>query len=448
MRFYFIIIQLLLITLKSSAQFGNPEVIDSSFSIAVECISSSDLDNDGDQDIVVALKSDTVYWYENSNSTFNRMSPVGTNAFFPIHIDIADENTDGFRDILITNNGGVGSSAPVSVILYISNASMSFTELVLDDSIEATAVNSYFADVDNDTDLDVISCHDLEIATYENFGNDSFGARVEVANGVEFYNMVVSDFTGDGFIDFAVNSSSGVRVYENNQNGTFAIFNTITSDLFGFMDQSDIDNDGDADIIVPSNPSTDLNIDTNDGSGVFQIYQTSYFGVANQTSCIFELNDMNGDFFDDAVFCPSSGTGIYWKVNDTSGNLISTAFIDSAFHYSRIYTADIDGDTDNDIVWSDLYPFNSRHLGVIRNQLISSVNTVVDESGISFYPNPFGNALYLKSNSELKEIRIYDSGGKMVYESKVSPLYFNTSEWSTGKYYVKVNGYSFEILKQ
>jgi hypothetical protein len=328
----------------------------------------------------------------------------------------------------------------------MNGAGASFTERIIDDTIVATGVKSYLTYIDYDGDPDIMSCHDLEIAWYENAGG-SFSARMILADGAEFYNLAVQDFTGDGFADFAVNSSAGVRIYQNNHNSTFSLIHTLTSDLFGFLFSNDIDLDGDYDLIFPSVPSIDLSTWTNVGSGNFQQLQTTNFNLANQHDAPFASMDINGDHFPDALYSTAATTGLYEKINDASGNFGNPSLVDSAYPYSRIFVDDIDNDGDNDIVWAGFRAFGARYLGIFRNETVSSVRGI-PFSGNQVFPNPFSDELYLENSVyPLQQFEITDSYGRIMYRDIVTSRTLNTSGWPVGTYILKSRGIVKRVVK-
>lgn len=121
--------------------------------INYQYVGSADLDNDGDFDVIVgASAGDTVAWYENlnGNGDFGEKNVVDNMAFSVFSIASIDIDNDGDKDLL------TGGSALFKLVWYENQDGLgSFSDQIFIDDIRATRVAA--ADIDNDGDEDLIS---------------------------------------------------------------------------------------------------------------------------------------------------------------------------------------------------------------------------------------------------------------------------------------------------
>lgn len=91
-------------------------------------------------------------------------------------------------------------------------------------------------------------------------------------------------------------NSTRAFLYLGNGDGTFAAEQTLSEDIEGQFDLSDLDNDGDLDIV--SGQGTGYKVHLNDGSGSFSMVDSGTFIAtlsAEQGEQILVVGDVNGD---------------------------------------------------------------------------------------------------------------------------------------------------------
>lgn len=222
-------------------------------------ISAVDIDNDGDKDIIGNYSNSPLgsfCWYENlGNSTFGNENSVNTGTTDISMLKIYDLNQDGLPDILYASMYKIACA-------YNQGAGVFGPEIL----IANTRVTQFFAfDNDNDNDLDVgyLSHYNDNVLLFENINSSSFGAEQEILPPIyEASNVINTDIDNDGDQDIVATKqgssvfSEDLVYYENQGGGIFSnsiILNTL--ELLGGssgLEVLDIDNDGQDDICIGS----------------------------------------------------------------------------------------------------------------------------------------------------------------------------------------------------
>ena len=218
----------------------------------------ADVDNDGDLDVIAAFAdSDKVKWYENDGAA---------NPSFTTHT--ISSSVDGAMSVYATDLDSDGDIDIVAAAQEEDKIYWFESDGAADPSFSATTITSsadgiysvYAKDLDNDGDMDIMSAsaNDDKIAWYENngAGDPSFTARTIATTADGAASVFAADIDGDGdqdIISASLNDNT-VAWYENGLaafgDPTFASANITTSRWSGSDPITvDIDNDGDLDII-------------------------------------------------------------------------------------------------------------------------------------------------------------------------------------------------------
>jgi hypothetical protein len=206
----------------------------------------ADIDNDGDQDLVVLTATEPVLFRNNGRGRFaiNRNSGLAipaTRANTLIHMALADYDNDGDLDLYVCSyvyfTPGVAYTEPAPYydanngppnFLFRNRGDGTFEEVTkqagLDVNNRRFSVAAGWGDYDNDGDQDLYVANDYgRNNLYRNNGDGTF-TDVAAAAGVEDMaaGMSVSwgDYDGDGDLDLYVSnmwSSAGQRVTYNKQ---------------------------------------------------------------------------------------------------------------------------------------------------------------------------------------------------------------------------------------
>ena len=318
-------------------------------------VSASDIDGDGDLDVLSASRDDSkIAWYANDGSgNFGAQQIITTAANGAASVSTADLDGDGDLDVLSA------SEVDNKIAWYANNGSGTFGA----QQIITTAVNNAqsvsTADLDGDGDLDVLSASrfDNKIAWYENNGSGSFGAQ-QIITTVEIGARSVStaDLDGDGDLDVLSASSNGNKIawYANDGSGSFGDQQIITTAANGAVSVSnaDLDGDGDLDVLSVSEFDNKIAWYANDGSGSFgdqQIVTTAAIGAYGVSTA-----DLDGDGDLDvlsASFFSTNNGKIAWYENNGSGSFgVQQTITTAAYGARSVSTADLDGDGDLDVL--------------------------------------------------------------------------------------------------
>ena len=316
---------------------------------------ASDMDGDGDMDVLSASSggNSKIAWYENldgqgsfGSQNIITTSVIGASSVFSIDID-----GDGDMDVLSAswwddkiawyeNLDGLGTFGPQIII-----------------SNNADYANSVYAkDLDGDGDIDVLSAStsDNKLAWYENTdGFGSFGPeQIIVSNFSKAYSVHSEDLDGDGDMDVLGSSRYvGVKWYENlDGNGSFGSGQNIASSAFSFsVNTSDIDNDGDMDVVYSNRDWATGWCENTDGQGTFVNHLITNAGSGNSNAIAKDIDD---DGYLDLITSDIDNDEIRWyKSLDGQGNFgegrIMPLTVDGP---QAIHCSDLDGDGDKDLL--------------------------------------------------------------------------------------------------
>ncbi|MGY6648172.1 Ig-like domain-containing protein [Wenyingzhuangia sp. IMCC45574] len=280
---------------------------------------AADLDNDGDLDVLSAsTEDDKIAWYENDGKgNFGAQKVINNSAGSAVSVYAADLNGDGYLDVLSAAAGG----DTIDWYQNIGNGTFSTAKNI--STLTNGAYSVYAADIDNDGDLDILSASasDDKIAWYENDGTGTFGTQQIIAVGTDVDAarcVYAADFNGDGYIDVLSASQNNNRVawYANNGDGTFGSQQIITNAANGtrWVHAADINGDGNMDVISTSPSDNTVSWHQNNGTGTFATAQIITTQAEGSVTGIY-ASDLDNDGDLDVIAALQNDDEITWYEN-------------------------------------------------------------------------------------------------------------------------------------
>lgn len=248
--------------------------VNSQFNICI-----ADMDGDKMDDIVGVSSNNLRINYQRTSGSFSTLDfPItGTSEMPTWSMAAGDFNRDGLTDVILGSGQGLS--------IWKSTPS-SYTNITPGNYIFCQRTN--FADLNNDGNLDIFSCHDIAPNCYYlNAGGTN--------NNLTFYQSSVTP----GAMNLGVGGGNYATLF------------------------TDFDNDGDSDVFISKCSGPPCELIRNDGNGVYTdisaIAQINVTPIQTWSSAVGDF-DNDGDM--DIIITASSGTHRYFRNNlDTTNNV-------------------------------------------------------------------------------------------------------------------------------
>ena len=258
-------------------------------------------------------------------------------------VSAADLDQDGDQDLLVRRSG------PDDTEVWSNNGSGTFTVTQTFTTTPAHYnTRSQLLDIDNDGDLDYLAG-----SVWCNQGNGTFLECSAIApGGLPAGPYALGDLNGDGFEDLLTPSGVWLR----NQ-GSTTLLPGVSLPGAGLASLHDLDNDGDLDAVIGSGwlpgLGSDLIAYLNNGNATFSIAPA---GTVPDLADVRWTGALDIDADGDQDLLTSTGYGIGLLLNDSNGRLrdaappVVSATDFNVVHRQGTVLDDIDQDGDTDII--------------------------------------------------------------------------------------------------
>lgn len=363
------------------------------FSTLSDCRPSLvDINDDGNLDILTAhtLDKTLTAFYGNGAGQFDSSEELHQSTLNPFSVFAHDFDTDGDVDILmmggsnidyLENLGGASFEGEVPNFFHEFN-SWSRMKLV---------------DIDNNGYFEIAGSYG-DPEGFVRMEIDGSGAAPTLINSNHSwtYWFEAADFTGNGSNELIISragdgyndipeliwgeTAERIGVYEFSPNASFL---------------TDFNGDGLEDLLTLSHYYDQVNLFANDGDGSFEPVEVIYHepthypissGHFNQD---FEVSDMDGDGDPDILLVNTYNTEVCWLENNGNGQIIdSHCFAQSDFG-AGVHSGDLDGDGDMDVVvrYSDGFGPPSVYSKILLNDGSGGLSNsfVLNENTLGFF---------------------------------------------------------------
>jgi gliding motility-associated-like protein len=200
---------------------------------------------------------------------------------FAFRVFIRDLNRDGKPELVVSNSfDDLNPSTDSQFYIFPNQSTSSTISFAAPIKLSVTGANTTYGldvqDLDGDGLPDIVvnqfQSSDLFVFKNQSTGNISFGPVQRIAASGTFNNVTSSDLNKDGLLDLVVTATldNTLQIFVNNStpgNISFQAPQVLATSLGPWgVDVSDIDGDGDADIVVANRNEAKVNVFRQDGA--------------------------------------------------------------------------------------------------------------------------------------------------------------------------------------
>jgi hypothetical protein len=377
MKKLFLFFACLSFTLFSNAQgcFNNYSTYGVGLSPSV--IETSDFNNDGKIDIVVANKSSNNISIFLATAPGVFATPINYNvSLSPRSICTADYNGDGYNDIAVGSYGGV------TILLNDGFGTfLNFLNYSGYSNIRSMVCNDFNGD--GNLDLGLVSPSSNVVSVLLGFGNGSFTAGVNYLAGTDPLSVKSGDVNNDGKLDLVIllYSSNQVSILLGTGNGTFGIpiNNSLLGTAINDISLADYNADGKIDLSTANYGTNNISVYLGVGNGTFGLGML-FSSIAKPYSLI--SSDFNNDGKIDIALSTTNGSGMSVYVGNGLGSFsLQNTYIGNSCY--SIVSSDFNNDGFTDIsVVEDLGAFINGIVKIYINnsQILTDISSQTNVS--------------------------------------------------------------------
>lgn len=404
----------------------------------------ADLDNDGNKDIIAAFHNGLVFtknYGNNQFSSYKTITEIKDILHYVHDVEIGDFNNDGFLDII-----WVGKE---EVRIYQNNGNLTFTNLyTYPIQLTFSSINVEVADFNTDGNLDFILSYieggQTKLFKFIKDNNFNFQTNQIAVNNLNY--VKISDLDNDNKIDIIGSQGANFIWLKNDGLANFTQQMSIpmppnTNKIFAI---GDLDNDSYLDLIcghATASSSNRIYFIKNNLNG-FNLPVL----IDNHGCNALEFGDINNDGHNDviATFYKSNypfDEKTFFYVNNSGSSFTSQNIVESLGDainpYRQLSIQDINGDSKIDIITgygslsSIKYFLNTSNL---------STNEILDSNQHDFtfvvFPNPSSEKINWLQENKIKNVKIFDSSGKIIIQKETKSNNLNISDLTVGNYYL------------
>jgi predicted nucleotidyltransferase len=436
-------------------------------------IAFADVDGDNDIDVLITGIVDpnpnlihSKLYTNDGNGVFSEV--MGTPFEGARYGSVTFVDIDGDNDVDVFITGFSGTYQNVTK-LYTNDGSGVFSDVTGTSFSPIKIRIAAFSDIDGDNDQDVLITGEDNFGQnitklYTNDGSGIFSAVIGTSfENINNSSIAFADVDGDNDEDVLITGENNSlqtisKLYTNNGSGVFSEvtgtpFEGVTQGAIAF---ADIDNDNDQDVFITGiNDSYNetAKLYKNDGTGIFTNVAGTPFEPVFLSSVAFE--DVDGDNDEDILLTGRNfGSIAVAKLYKNDGNGVFsevTGMPFSGVEGGSIAFADIDGDSDKDVLILGVNTVNQASAKLYENLFTNPVNTSdinIDVHNVYTFPSPFAattTITYLLPTAGSVNITTYNNLGQLIKQlintNQVAGTYeisWNASDLPNGVYFYTI----------
>lgn len=422
-------------------------------------VKSVDIDNDGDQDLVLGNEfQQNSLLYNLGNGDF----VTGNNGFASTlndteDIGLGDFDMDGDIDVIFINQGGFGHE------YYENDGNGNFTVAGFLPATNGGGIA--VGDVNNDNFLDVIigNIDQVNFCMINNgdgsFTNETTSRLPGSVKSTDY--VILEDVDADGDLDLFFANRDGNQLLINDGSGIFADQSMQRLPQGVDMDTrkacfGDVNNDGKPDLFLANvqfnaNEDPQNRLYINESNGFFTDLTATLLPQAPNQTTNAAFHDIDEDGFLDLFITNVLADPLQALLNDGTGkftvrtdDIISPPLMtDEAW---GLAIADFNNDDFSDIYVASRMGFDAYLTGDPEGMIPVSTNDILENNDFLIFPNPILEEVYLQHPANFKptEIQVYSATGHQVdrpeiyaVEAETSQLVFSKT-LKNGLYFLKL----------